>query len=932
MIAVELRRGPGPGVAGVLAVGAVVSLGLALIVHLLLPDVAWVNEPVHSAVEAFGAFSALVLAALILIMPRQQNRVNGRAIWIASGLTGMGILDGFHSAMDLGAAFVWLHSIATLVGGILFAGVWLSACGYSPRSYKTLPSLVAALTCVIATLSIIYSWALPAMMVRNYFSATAIAINGAGGLLFLVAAGGLLASRRKVANSDPVLFATLCLLFGVAGLTFPLSQPWEPDWWFWHFLRLAAFGIALWYVFILYRRTVQELRVSEAQRGQAQEALRRERDFTSAVLTSVGSLVVVLDREGRFVRFNHACEQLTGYSFDEVNGRPIWDLVITTEELGPVKAIFQELTAGLFPSQYENYWITKDGKLRLIAWSNTALVDSSGSVEYVIATGIEITERRRAEEELQRSHDELEVRVAERTAGLADRTRLAALGADVGVALTRGESLREALQQCAEAMVHNLDAAFARIWTLAEDGSTLELQASAGLYTHTGGPHGRVAIGQTMIGRIAQERQPQLINVATKPSAFSDPEWARREGIVAFAGYPLTIEDRVVGVMGMFARRSLTDSTVKALASVADEISLGVERKRAEKQLQESRERFRNLIETTSDWIWEIDENGVYTYASPKVRDLLGYEPEEVLGKTPFDLMSPDEAQRVAGIFGPNASRREPFGPLENTNLHSDGHPVVLETSGVPLFDAEGEFRGYHGIDRDITARKRLEKFREGYVYTVSHDLRNPLGAIQGLAQFLARKLEKDGSKANELQSVQGIITSAERMNAIIQDLLDSARLESGQVELKKEPVEIESFVSDLLKRTAVLADRQVRVSVPAGQPVVSADPNRLERILANLLTNAAKYSPSGTEMVLGVDKLDGEVRISVSDQGIGIAAEDLPHIFDRFYRASSTGKTDGLGLGLDIARGLVAAHGGRIWVESETGKGSTFYFTLPLA
>jgi PAS domain S-box-containing protein len=134
-----------------------------------------------------------------------------------------------------------------------------------------------------------------------------------------------------------------------------------------------------------------------------------------------------------------------------------------------------------------------------------------------------------------------------------------------------------------------------------------------------------------------------------------------------------------------------------------------VERKRAERARRESEERFRNLLETSSDWVWEIDENAVCTYASPKVRDILGYEPEEVLGKTPFDFMPVPEAQRVAGIFTPIARAQQPFSCLEHTSTHCDGHLVVLESSGVPIFNSQGKFLGYRGMTRDITERKRAE-------------------------------------------------------------------------------------------------------------------------------------------------------------------------------------------------------------------------------
>jgi PAS domain S-box-containing protein len=154
------------------------------------------------------------------------------------------------------------------------------------------------------------------------------------------------------------------------------------------------------------------------ERKQAEEALKKERDFSNTILSTVGSLVVVLDRQGRIVRFNKACEKTTGYSFDEVNGKYVWELFLIPEEVESVKAVFEQLLTTELPSEYENYWLTKDGRRRLIAWSNTMLLDNEGSVEYVISTGIDITERQQAEEILQQFASELERRVETRTAEL----------------------------------------------------------------------------------------------------------------------------------------------------------------------------------------------------------------------------------------------------------------------------------------------------------------------------------------------------------------------------------------------------------------------------------------------------------------------------------------------------------------------------------
>jgi len=177
------------------------------------------------------------------------------------------------------------------------------------------------------------------------------------------------------------------------------------------------------------------------------------------------------------------------------------------------------------------------------------------------------------------------------------------------------------------------------------------------------------------------------------------------------------------------------------------------EREKLEEALAKSETRFRNLVETTSYWVWEVDKSGVYTYASPAVRYLLGYEPEDVIGKTPFDLMPADEAKRVTEIFASLVSERKPMNYLELINLHKDGRHVILETCAVPFFDPDGILIGYRGVDRDITERKKLEDqlCQAQKMETVgqlaggiAHDFNNILSAIIGYGHAALMKMAKD--------------------------------------------------------------------------------------------------------------------------------------------------------------------------------------------
>ncbi len=300
------------------------------------------------------------------------------------------------------------------------------------------------------------------------------------------------------------------------------------------------------------------LKIAEDKHKSAEKELKASLVRIDAILSAVPDIIMEIDENNVYTWANKP-----GFGFfgDDVVGKETSYYFEGEQETYDV---VQMLSSGNEEVTYVESWQRRiDGKKRLLAWWCRLLKDTDGKVTGVLSTARDITESKLAQEEL------------------IQRTSISVLGSEIGISLTRiGENLQGILQQCSKAIVRNLDVAFARIWIL--NGNMLELQASAGIYTHIDGPHSRIPVGSFKVGVIAQERKPYLTNEVIGDPHISDQEWARKEGIVSFAGYPLIVEDRLVGVMAMFGRKPLNEVFLKSLDSIADNIALGIQRKRTE--------------------------------------------------------------------------------------------------------------------------------------------------------------------------------------------------------------------------------------------------------------------------------------------------------------------------------------------------------------
>lgn len=416
------------------------------------------------------------------------------------------------------------------------------------------------------------------------------------------------------------------------------------------------------------------------------------------------------------------------------------------------------------------------------------------------------------------------------------------------------------------------------------------------------------------------------------------------------------------------------DNFVQVLREMGEKITCQMDK------LQQSEHRFRSLVETTSDWVWETDTKGVFTYSSPKIRDLLGYDPNESVGNSFYKFLPEGEKKRVQLVFKSLVEKKDSFSAIEINVRGKDGKPVVLETSGVPIFDERENLTGYRGITRDISTRKMVEEEIRGlnedlerrvakrtaelesanhqlmqsienanrlardaevanrakseFLATMSHEFRTPMNSIIGMTD-LALKMDLSFKLRGYLNTVQA---STRSLLGLIDDVLDFSKIESGGLDMEILEFNLRGVVENILDMfggevsgKGIELISHIHEDVPE---TLIGDRTRLGQVLVNLTGNALKFTEKG-EIYISVGCLDKsadkvEMEFSVRDTGIGIENDMKKTLFSPFTQAdsSSTRKYGGTGLGLAICKRLVELMGGSISVESNPGQGSEFVFT----
>ncbi|HEY41334.1 MAG TPA: PAS domain S-box protein [Dehalococcoidia bacterium] len=401
------------------------------------------------------------------------------------------------------------------------------------------------------------------------------------------------------------------------------------------------------------------------------------------------------------------------------------------------------------------------------------------------------------------------------------------------------------------------------------------------------------------------------------------------QGASAYLIKPLNIDEVLLTVGEAIEKQRLVMENRRLYQQARRELA---ERRNAE-------ERFEDLSHRSPMGVY-IVQDGRYLYANPQLQSLLGYSEEELLGTDPLRYVHLDDRE----TFRENVARMlsaELAQPYEYRIVNKAGEVGwVMET--VTTIQYQGR-PATLGNNIDITEHKQLEtkmveyeeldKLKTNLLSTVSHELRTPLAVIKGYSTMLL-DYDRRLPESEKQQHLKSIDRATDRLTELVDHLLDMSRMDAGLMKLEKLPTNISRIIEEAVSDARLTAPAGKVIShVRNGLPVATVDSRRIRQVLDNLIDNAIKYSDKESNVVIDAEYTDTEICISVSDEGIGIPSEDIEKVFDRMYRAEQrlTQGSKGLGLGLSVCRGMVEAHGGRIWAESQVGVGSTFYFTLPL-
>lgn len=436
-----------------------------------------------------------------------------------------------------------------------------------------------------------------------------------------------------------------------------------------------------------------------------------------------------------------------------------------------------------------------------------------------------------------------------------------------------------------------------------------------------------------------------------------------------FLNIPLTVDNRIIGILSLFDEREQAFDTnlLQLTTMIADYAAVALENVRLREReialwraAEMERHRLERIIGSMAEGLLITDQHGVVTSLNRSAEQLLNQVQIDLGQEQPLSLRKLASAGEIAwlnelaDLVDYTLAGHTVLNQELNAGVSGDTIPLTLSVSAAPLNEADPLSTrpvGVVAVLNDITSSKQIEKLKDEFVSVVSHELRTPLTAIKGYTQHLMRRLErrlrekrqataldplqKEPPESYDLRSLQIVQSQSEQLERLVNDLLDLSRAQWGEMNLQYSSFYLADALTERVQLAQVSAEEHtITLDIQVQDSRIVADKLRISQVIGNIMDNAIRFSPQGRQVIVVLKEQNNEYLVSITDQGIGVSPEYIDHIFERFYRVRNTASRQysGIGLGLFVARAIVEAHGGHIWVESNEGLGSTFSFTLPRA
>jgi PAS domain S-box-containing protein len=656
--------------------------------------------------------------------------------------------------------------------------------------------------------------------------------------------------------------------------------------------------------------------------AQAREQAEQQKRVYETITSNTPDLMYVFGLDYRFTYANNALLSMWGKTWENAVGKSLlengyepWHAEMHEREIDQIRAIKQPIRGEVaFPH-------ASLGR-RIYDYILVPVLNENGEVEGVAGTTRDVSEQKENQDLLAQTFEELQAVNEELAAAneeqAAANEEMQATNEELAIVNGRLEAAHIKIEEGETALRLAIDAASFGTWFI--HSVTREFITDARLKEFFGYyPEEELSIEQALAqitdeyrGFVAQ----QLENAIYRNGDYD-------------VTYP------VIGLHDQRFRWLRAIGNLKADRSGAFSAFTGVvmditEQHLAAEKVQAAEENLRMAIDSGELAVWHLDQNLGKIVASPRFNEIFGFGPdEEVLYRAAVRQIHPDYQQMVQDAVAASFTNGANFNVEYPVTAFNDGKQRWVRSVGKYVRD-DKKSDYITGVMADITEQKQDEQRKNDFIGMVSHELKTPLTSLNAYLQMMQQK-SKDSADRFSSSALDQSVKQVRKMTTIINGFLNVSRLESGKIHIDRQRFDMAVLVKESEAETLAMTSSHHFIFHPVELTVVNADRDKIGQVITNFISNAIKYSKSGSMIQVACVIEKSEARFSVSDEGIGIRPEDRDRLFERYYRVENAGHVSGFGIGLYLSAEIIRRHEGKIWVESEPGKGSTFYFTLPL-